>query len=92
MSGSIVSASINSFLNPTATPPEKLHHLGRAFGLLSSVRQEEDCQIAQIGNRLLVLPADLHLSEYLGHRIGLMRYEDRFLIRRANDPQEARSS
>ena len=81
MSG-IVSASINLFPADCSPAPEKLRHLGRAFGTLISVRQEEDCQIAQIGSRLLVLPADIQLSEILGQRIGMMRYEGRFLIRR----------
>jgi hypothetical protein len=82
MSGSVVSASINNFPNPSATAPEKRRHLGRAFGLLSSIQPAEECQLAQIGDRLMVLPDDIDLSQYLGQRIGMMRYEDRILVRR----------
>lgn len=62
-------------------PPEKLHHLDRTYGLLSSVRTEEDCQIACINRRLIVLPADLDLSAWVGKCVGMMRYNDRVLIR-----------
>jgi hypothetical protein len=64
--------------DPIAT---KLHHCGRAFGLLQSVECAEDCQIAQIGERLIVLPQDLDLSEYLGQRVGLIKIDEKYLIR-----------
>lgn len=82
MSEAVACASINNLPVPSATAPEKLRHLGRAFGILFSVQPAEDCQIAQIGERLMVLPGDLDLSQYIGQRIGMMRYEDRILIRR----------
>ena len=70
-------------INFSASPtPEKLHHLGRAFGLLTSVQHAEECQLAQIGERLIALPEDLDLSGYLGQRVGMMRYEEHILIRR----------
>jgi hypothetical protein len=62
--------------------PEKLHNLGRAFGLLVSVQAEEGCQIALIGSQAIALPEDIRLSEHIGRRIGVMRYGDRVLIRR----------
>lgn len=82
MSDVVACASINNLPVPPSTTPEKLRHLGRAFGFLSSVQPAEGCQIAQIGERLMVLPEDLDLSQYIGRRIGMMRYEDRILIRR----------
>ncbi|MFA6371067.1 MAG: hypothetical protein WCW68_00430 [Methanothrix sp.] len=64
--------------------PTKLHHLGRAFGLLSSIQQAEECQIARIDDNLVVLPLNLDLSQYLGQSIGMMRDLNRILIRRLN--------
>ena len=82
MSGNAcASISIFSADNAVAAP-EKLHHLSRAFGLLSSIQPAEDCQIAQIGTRLLVLPQDLDILGYLGQRIGLIRVDGQYLIRR----------
>jgi hypothetical protein len=81
----------NLFIFP-AEVPEKLLHASRAFSHLISIQQEKDCQIAQIGSRLMLLPANLRLSEYLGQRIGMMRYKDRIPIKRLDNTQEARSS
>jgi hypothetical protein len=80
LSSSSVCGIVSGF--SAASSPEKLHHLGRAFGLLSSIQPAEECQIAQIDERLIVLPKDLDLSEHIGKRVGLMRYEDRILVRR----------
>lgn len=62
--------------------PEKLHNLGRAFGLLSSIEPAEDCQLARVGSRLIVLPSDLLLSGHVGQRIGLIRVDETYLVRR----------
>lgn len=80
MSG-LVSTAINSFSAMRATP-EKLHNFGRAFGLLSDIQPAEDCQLARIGKRLIVLPQDLDLSGHIGHRIGLILADGQHLIRR----------
>lgn len=63
--------------------PEKLHNLGRAFGLLACIESAEDCQLARIGTRLIVLPADLTLSGYVGQRIGLIQVDGKYLVRRS---------
>jgi hypothetical protein len=81
MSGFCVNASINNLSTPSAAVPEKLHHCGRAFGLLQDIQPAEDCQLAQIGQRLIVLPQDLDLSEYLGQRVGLIRIDEKYLVR-----------
>jgi hypothetical protein len=83
MSGSVCT-SINIFPTAPAFVPEKLHDCGRRFGLLSSIQLllEEDCQIAKIGERLVVLPIDLDLSEYLNQRIGMVRIGHKYHIRR----------
>jgi hypothetical protein len=75
MSGTVSDAQISPI-------PEKLHNLGRAFGLLSSIRPAEDCQIAQIGQRLIVLPCDLDISGHVGQRIGLILVDEKYCIRR----------
>jgi hypothetical protein len=62
--------------------PGKLHHCSRAFGLLSAIQPDDDCQLARIGERLIVLPSDLDLSAHLGQRIGIVRIDDKFLCRR----------
>jgi hypothetical protein len=62
--------------------PIHMHHLSRAFGLLASIQPVEDCQLAQIGQRLVVLPQDLDLSGHIGQRIGLIRVDEKYLIRR----------
>jgi hypothetical protein len=83
MSGSIASTPTNIF---PALIPEKLHKCGRAFGLLSSIQPDEDCQIARIitrtDERLIVLPLDLDLSSYVGLRIGLTLIDGKILCRR----------
>lgn len=62
--------------------PEKLHNLGRAFGQLTCLQPAEECQIAWIGARRIVLPQDLDLSAHLGQRIGLILVDEKYLIRR----------
>jgi len=80
VSSSSVCGPVNGFFAGTA--PEKLHHLGRAFGLLSSIQPGEDYQIARINDDFVVLPLNLDLSQYLGQSIGMMRDVNRILIRR----------
>lgn len=80
-----INAPIDVFSADRAVP-EKLLHLGRAYGLLSYVRREEDCQIARINRRQIVLPADLDLSAWVGKCVGMMRYNDRVLIRPIEQP------
>jgi hypothetical protein len=80
-------ASISTFSADNAEPrPEKLHHCGRALGLLTSIAPAEDCQIARMinrfGGRLIVLPQDLDLSGYIGQHIVMVRIDDRYLVRR----------
>lgn len=82
MTSDTVVCSTTNILPLTAPKPEKLHHCGRAFGVLSSIRPDDDCQIVLIGERLIVLPADLDMSGYVGQRIGLIRVDDKFLCRR----------
>jgi len=77
---------INCFSADNALPcPKELHHCGRRLGILSSIRQDEDCQIARIVNRfgehLIVLPQDLDLSGYIGLGIVLVRIGDKYRIR-----------
>jgi len=80
LSSSSVCGPVNGFSADSA--PEKLHHLGRAFGLLSSIHHAEECQIAKIDDNFVVLPLNLDLSRYLGQSIGMMRDMNRILIRR----------
>lgn len=80
MSGSVLSGSINNL--PVATTPQKMHHCDRRFGLLYGIWPSEGCQIAKIGESLVVLPPDLALSGLMGHRVGLVRIDDQYLIRR----------
>lgn len=61
MSSSSVCWPPNCF--PEDSAPKKLHHLGRAFGVLSSIQPREECQIAWIDGNLVVLPRDLDLSQ-----------------------------
>ena len=69
--------------------PEKLYDLRGAFGLLSSIQQADECQIARINKDLVVLPMDLDLSQYLGQSIGIMREKNRILIRRLEPCSDA---
>ena len=69
--------------------PEKLYDLRGAFGLLSSIQQAEECQIARIDKDLVVLPMDLDLSQYLGQNIGMVREKNRILIRRLEPCSDA---
>ena len=85
MSGSNVCGPISTFSAEIALPA-KLHHCGRGFGLLVSIQPDEDCQIALIvnrfGERRIVLPQDLDLSAYISQRIGLIRVDQLYLVRR----------
>jgi hypothetical protein len=49
---------------------------------LYGIWPSEGCQIAKIGESLVVLPPDLALSGLMGHRVGLVRIDDQYLIRR----------
>lgn len=69
--------------------PEKLYDLRGAFGLLSSIQQADECQIAHIDENLVVLPMGLDLSQYLGQSIGMMRERNRILIRRLEPCSDA---
>ena len=69
--------------------PEKLYDLRGAFGLLSSIQQADECQIAQIDKDLVVLPIGLDLSQYLGQSIGMVRERNRILIRRLEPCSDA---
>jgi hypothetical protein len=69
--------------------PEKLYDLRGAFGLLSSIQQADECQIARIDKDLVVLPMDLDLSQYLGQSIGMIRETNRILIRRLEPCSDA---
>jgi hypothetical protein len=52
------------------------------FGLLVSIQPDEECQIAQIGQDLIVLPQDLDLSGYVGKSIGMIRVDfERYCVR-----------
>ena len=80
---SFIATPLNTFsADIAAEHPEKLHKLSKAFGHLFSIQPIEGCQIAQIDDRLIALPQDLNLAEYIGQDIGLMRYEDEVLVRR----------
>ena len=73
---------------PLTVRPEKLHHLSRAFGFLEDIRSEdEDCIVAKIGRREIVLPAAIEpdLRPLIGCRIGMVRIENKYLVRRAAD-------
>jgi hypothetical protein len=61
---------------------ERLHDLSRVFGLLLSCHQEEDdCQIARIDERNVVLPLSADLSEFMGQPIVLMMNREQCLVR-----------
>ena len=90
MSGTTAPAPICTFsADNAAQQPEKLLHMGRAFGLLSAVRAESNCQIARIVNRLgerhIVLPSDLDLRGFIGQEIVMLRLDDRYPVRRAGE-------
>jgi hypothetical protein len=57
--------------------------MGRACGLLRAVRVERNCQITQIGQRQIVLPAGLKLGNWVGQNVLLFRLDDTYPIRRA---------
>ena len=73
----------------SGSAPEKLYDLRGAFGLLSSIQQADECQIAQIDKDLVVLPIGLDLSQYLGQSIGMVRERNRILIRRLEPCSDA---
>jgi hypothetical protein len=55
---------------------------GRMFGLLVSIQPDEECQIAQIGQDLIVLPQYLDLSGYVGKSISMIRVDfERYCVR-----------
>jgi hypothetical protein len=82
MASSNVSASIN-IIRGDRERPEKLLHCGRAFGLLSAIKQDDECIIAAIGKRQVVLPEEMQarLEPYLNRSIGLAQFDDEFYIR-----------
>ncbi len=67
----------------TAPQPPKLehmHHCSRRFGILHGVQKAEDCQIACIGKREVVLPADLQLKPWLSKYIGIVKIDDQHYV------------
>jgi hypothetical protein len=66
---------------PIASKLVRLHDGSREFGLLLSCHQEEDCQIARIGERNVVLPLSADLSEFIGQPIVLMMNREQCLVR-----------
>lgn len=70
-------------MSSTSPSPEVLCYIGgRAFGLLSDLQAYEDCQIATIEQRHIILPTYLDLKPYLGSRIGMVRVEEEYLVRK----------
>jgi hypothetical protein len=63
--------------------PEKMLHCSRAFGLLSDIEQNDECIVATIGKRKVVLPEEMQarLEPLLNKRIGLARFYDEFCLR-----------
>ena len=59
----------------------RLHDGSRECGLLLSCHQEEECQIARIGERNVVLPLSADLSEFIGQPIVLMMNREQCLVR-----------
>lgn len=74
-----MSASISQNMNLSTV--ERLHDGSRVFGPLHSAQPSEDCQIARIGERDVVLPADLDLSSFIGSRIGLVKIGEECRVR-----------
>jgi hypothetical protein len=67
MSGSSVNASINNLSNPPATVPEKLHHCGRAFGLLQDLQPADGAFVKLVltqGKVALVDDVDTDLVDF----------------------------
>jgi hypothetical protein len=60
---------------------ERLHDGSRVFGILHSISGEDDCRIAQIGQRRVVLPSEPDLSGFMGQNIVLMMNRERCLVR-----------
>ena len=67
--------------------PERLQDRSIRSGILSGIERIEDedcpCQIAKIGDRLVVLPLGTDLSKFLGQHIVLMQNFEDILVRRA---------
>jgi hypothetical protein len=60
---------------------ERLHDCSRVFGVLHSISAEDDCRIAQIGQRHVVLPSETDLSQFMGQPIVLMMNREQCLVR-----------
>jgi len=61
----------------------RLHDLDRCSGRLGSVErlEEDDCQIARIGEKNVVLPLSVGLSEFIGQPIIIMMNLEQCLVR-----------
>ena len=68
---------------PIAPKLVRLHDLDRCSGRLGSVErlEEDDCQIARIGEKNVVLPPSADLSEFIGQPIVLMMNREQCLVR-----------
>lgn len=60
-----------------------LHDNSGVFGKLFSIKPDDDCQIAQIGEIQVVIPQDFDLSSYIGMRIGVACICGKFYVQRA---------
>jgi hypothetical protein len=63
--------------------PQKMHHCDEQNGLLSDIQYDDECLIATIQGRKVVLPEELfeRLQPMLDKRIGLVRFDDEFYLR-----------
>jgi len=61
----------------------RLHDMSRVLGRLVSVErlEEDDCQIAKIDERNVVLPLNADLSEFMGQTVILMMNREQCLVR-----------
>ena len=68
---------------PIAPKLMRLHDGGRYSGRLGSVErlEEDDCQISRIGEKNVVLPLSVGLSEFIGHPIIIMMNREQCLVR-----------
>ncbi len=62
-----------------------LHDNSGVFGKLFSIKPDDDCQIAQIGEYQVVIPQDFDLSSYIGQRIGVACIDGKFYVQRAEE-------